>query len=94
MGRAREAAGAVAGDETMEAEGRTERREPERNTYSVVPQPGGGWGIEGEGVEPSDVHRTKEDAVKVARTLAKANEPSQVLVDKKDETVQTERTYG
>jgi hypothetical protein len=32
--------------------------------------------------------------VKVVRTLAKANKPSQVLVYKKDETVQTERTYG
>ncbi len=94
VGRAREAAGAVAGDKTMEAEGRTERRGPERNTYSVMPQPGGGWRIEGEGVRPSGVHRTKEEAVKIARTLAKANEPSQVLVYKKDETVQAEHTYG
>jgi hypothetical protein len=29
-----------------------------------------------------------------ARELAKAHEPSQVLVYKKDGTVQTERTYG
>jgi hypothetical protein len=94
VGRAREAAGAVAGDKTMEAEGRTERRRPERNTYSVMPQPGGGWRIEGEGVRPSGVHRTKEEAVKIARTLAKANKPSQLLVYKKDETVQSERTYG
>lgn len=94
VGRAREAAGAVAGDKTMEAEGRTERRGPERNTYTVTPQPGGGWRIEGEGVKPSGVHRTKEEAVKIARTLGKANKPSQVLVYKKDDTVQTERTYG
>ena len=60
----------------------------------MVPQPGGGWRIEGEGVRPSGVHRTKEEAVKVARTLAKANKPSQALVYKKDGTVQTERTYG
>ncbi len=94
VGQAREAAGAVAGDETMEVEGRAERRGPERNTYSVVPQPGGGWRIEGEGVRPSGVHRTKEEAVKIARTLAQANKPSQILVYKKDETVQMERTYG
>jgi hypothetical protein len=94
VGRAREAAGAVTGDKTMEAEGRTERRWPERNTYSVMPQPGGGWRIEGEGVGSPGGHRTKEEAVKIARTLAKANKPSQVLVYKKDETVQTERTYG
>ncbi len=95
VGRAREAAGAVAGDKTMEAEGRTERREPERNTYSVMPQAGGrGWRIEGEGVRPSGVHRTKEEAVKIARVQARTNKPSQFLVYKKDGTVQTERTYG
>jgi hypothetical protein len=94
VGRAREAAGAVAGDKTMEAEGRTERRGPERNTYSVMPQPGEGWRVEGEGVRPSSVHRTKEEAVRIARVQAKANKPSQFLVYKKDGTVQTERTYG
>lgn len=94
VGRAREAAGAVAGDKSMEAEGRAERRGPERNTYTVMPQPGGGWRIEGEGVRPSGVHRTKEEAVRIARVQAKANKPSQFLVYKKDGTVQTERTYG
>jgi hypothetical protein len=94
VGRAREAAGAVAGDKTMEAEGRTERRGPERNTYTVTPQPGGGWRIEGEGVRPSGVHRTKEEAVRIARVQAKADQPSQFLVYKQDGTVQTERTYG
>jgi hypothetical protein len=78
----------------MEAEGRTERRRPKRNSYSMMRQPGGGWRIEGEGVRPSGVHRTKEAAVKIARTLAKTNKPSQVLVYKKDETVRSERTYG
>lgn len=94
VGGTREAAGTVTGDKTMEAEGRTERRMPERNTYSVMPQPDGGWRNEGGGAGSSGVHRTKEEAVKVARTLAKANKPSQVLVYRKDETVQTERTYG
>jgi hypothetical protein len=94
VGRTREAAGAVVGDETMESEGRTERRGPERNTFSVMAQAGGGWRIEGEGVRPSGVHRTKGEAAKIARTLAKANKPSQFLVYKKDGTVQTERTYG
>lgn len=93
VGGTREAAGAVTGDKTMEAEGRTERRGPERNTYSVMPQTGGGWRIEGEGVGSSGVHRTKEEAVKVARVQAKANKPSQILVYKKDETVQAEHTY-
>jgi hypothetical protein len=76
VGRAAEAAGAVAGDKTFEAEGRAERRRLERNTYSVIPRPGGGWRIEGEAVRPPGVHRTKEEAVKIARTLAEANKPS------------------
>jgi hypothetical protein len=52
VGRAREAAGAAAGDKTMEAEGRTERRGPERNTYSVMPQAGGGGGSKAKGLGP------------------------------------------
>jgi Uncharacterized protein conserved in bacteria (DUF2188) len=94
VGRATEATGALTGDETTEAEGRTERRSLERNTYRLMPQSGGGWRIEGEGVRSSGVHRTKEEAVRIARVQAKANKPSQLLVYKKDGTVQTERTYG
>jgi hypothetical protein len=94
VGRATEATGALIGDETTEAEGRAERRRPERNTYNVMPEPGGGWRIEGEGVRPSGIHRTKEEAVRIARVQAKVNKPSQFLVYKKDGTVQTERTYG
>jgi hypothetical protein len=40
------------------------------------------------------VYRTKHEAVSGARELARAREPTQVLVYKKDGTVQTERTYG
>ena len=36
------------------------------------------------------VHRTKHEAVSSAKVLARAHEPSQVLVYKKDGTVQTE----
>jgi hypothetical protein len=60
----------------------------------VMPEPGGGWRIEGEGVRPSDIHRTKEEALRIARVQAKADEPSQLLVYKKDGTVQIERTCG
>ena len=59
-----------------------------------MPLQGGGWRIEGEGVGPSGVHRTKDEAVKVARTLAKANKPSQFLVYKKDGTVQRSTPTG
>jgi hypothetical protein len=39
------------------------------------------------------VHRTKDEAVRSARGLAKAHQPSPILVYKKDGTVQAERTY-
>ena len=37
---------------------------------------------------------TADKAMGSARELARAREPSQMLVYKKDGTVQTERTYG
>jgi hypothetical protein len=61
----------------------------------VVAQPDDGWMVEsGEVGQALSVHWTKDEAVGSARELARAHEPSQVLVYKKDGTVQTERTYG
>jgi len=37
---------------------------------------------------------TKQEAIDRARELAKNNEPSQVIVHKKDGTFETEWTYG
>jgi hypothetical protein len=48
----------------------------------------------GETGHVSSIHRTKDEAETSAREVAKAHKPSQVLVYKKDGTVQTERTYG
>jgi hypothetical protein len=48
----------------------------------------------GEVTRVLSVHRTKHEAVSSARVLARGHEPSQVLVYKKDGTVQIERTYG
>lgn len=39
-------------------------------------------------------HTTKEAAEDAARTIARANEPSQVLVPKQDGTFESEWTYG
>jgi len=70
-------------------------RTAQRNTYRVVAQPEGRWIVEdGEPGQVSGVHRTKDEAARNARELAKAHKPSQLLVYKKDGTVQTERTYG
>jgi predicted RNase H-like HicB family nuclease len=92
---ATEAAGALTGNKTMESEGRVERRSAQRTTYRVVPQPEGGWIVEsGEFGQVAGVHRTKEEALRSAREVARAHQPGQVLVSKKDETVQAEPTYG
>jgi Uncharacterized protein conserved in bacteria (DUF2188) len=93
-GRVAEAAGALSGDKTMEAEGRTLARTSRRETFRVVAQPEGGWIVEtGKAGQVSSVHRTKAEATRSARGLARANKPSQVLIYKRDGTVQTERTY-
>ncbi len=93
VSRVAEATGALTGDETLEAEGRALGQN--RKTLRILAQPDGGWIVEtGEAGHVSSVHRTKDEAVRSARKLAKAHEPSQVLVYKKDGTVQSERTYG
>jgi hypothetical protein len=95
VGRVAEVTGALIGDETIEVEGRALDRKGQRSTLRVVAQPDGGWIVESGGAgQVSSVHRTKDEAVRSARGLAKADQPSQLLVYKKDGTVQTERTYG
>ncbi len=93
VSRVAEANGALTGDETLEAEGRALGRN--RKTLRVLAQPDGGWIVEtGEAGQVSSVHRTKDEAVRSARRLAKAHEPSQILVHKKDGIIQNKRTYG
>jgi hypothetical protein len=95
VGRVAEAAGSVTGDESLESEGRALGRAPHRETYRVVAQPDGGWKVEkGTSGQVSSVHRTKDEAVQDARGRARAHQPSQVLVYKKNGSVQAERTYG
>jgi uncharacterized protein YjbJ (UPF0337 family) len=95
VGRVAETAGSLTGDHTLEVEGRALGRKAKRKTFRVLSQPEGGWILEtGEAGQVSSIHRTKDEAVRSARELAKAQEPSQLLVYKEDGTVQTERTYG
>ena len=95
VGRVAEAAGSVTGDDSLESEGRALGRTPDRETYRVVAQPEGGWIVEkGTSGQVSSVHRTKDEAVQDARGIAKVHEPSQILVYKKNGSVQSERTYG
>ena len=61
----------------------------------MVAQLEGGWVVESGGVgQVSTVCRTKDEAARTARGLAKAHEPSQVPFYKTGRTVQTERAYG
>jgi hypothetical protein len=61
----------------------------------VIAQPDDGWMVEtGEVGQALSVHWTKDEAVVSATEPARAHAPSEVLVNKKDPTVQTARTYG
>ncbi|MBS1562497.1 MAG: DUF2188 domain-containing protein [Bacteroidetes bacterium] len=62
-----------------------------RAVYYVSPTTNG-WKVTKDGVLLSS-HYTKEVAVETAKTKAKANKPSQVIVQKKDGTFETEYTY-
>jgi poly(hydroxyalkanoate) granule-associated protein len=54
-----------------------------------------GWKVLAEGTkEPIAVANTKDEAVTTARDMAKAVEPSQVVVHKMDGTIQTSYAYG
>lgn len=54
-----------------------------------------GWKVIVEGTkEPIAVANTKDEAVTTARDMAKAVEPSQVVVHKMDGTIQTSYAYG
>lgn len=65
-----------------------------RTVYHVVPD-GTKWRVKVEGSALSGrSFSLKESAISYARQQAKANEPSQVVVHKKDGTIQTEWTYG
>jgi hypothetical protein len=90
-----ETVGKISGDEDLRAEGRTAAREADRKTYVVTPGDEGGWRVMAGGASrATSVHDSKEEAVEKARDLARRKTPSQLLVYKKDGTVQTEQTYG
>lgn len=62
--------------------------------YHVAPHEQG-WkvGIEGQAA-PASVHPTKEAALNAAREIAKAAEPSRVVVHRMDGTIQNQFSYG
>ena len=60
-----------------------------RKVYHVVPE----WDVKHEGALLSH-HALKSDAVEAGKKVAKANEPSQLVVHKADGTFEYEHTYG
>jgi len=66
-----------------------------RKTYHVTPNADGGWKVKEEKASrASGSHDTKAEAVDRAKELAKNQELGQVVIHKKDMTIQTEHTYG
>lgn len=69
----------------------------ERKVYHIVPNSGQeqDWKIKEEKVdEPIGLFSNKEEAIEKAKEIAKANEPSQIIVHRQDGQIQTEYTYG
>ena len=66
-----------------------------RKNYHVTPGTEGGWKVKEEKASrASSSHDTKAEAVGRAKELAKNQELGQVVIHKKDMTIQTEHTYG
>ena len=66
-----------------------------RKVYHVTPAGEKGWQVKAEDAKrPSSSHDKKDEAVTRAKELAKRQKLGQVIVHKKDGTIQTEYTYG
>lgn len=67
-----------------------------RKVYHVVPDTEtGSWKVKAEGAQrASSVHRTKAEAERAARELAKNHPLGQVVIHRRDGTIQKEYTYG
>jgi len=66
-----------------------------RKTYHVTPNSAGAWQVKAEGGErASSVEATKADAIARAVQIAQNQRDSQVIIHRKDGTIESERTYG
>jgi poly(hydroxyalkanoate) granule-associated protein len=65
-----------------------------RTVYEVVPHPDG-WAVQKEGADrATSVHGTKKEALEAGRTVASDHEPSQLIIQRQDGSVQDSFTYG
>jgi len=66
-----------------------------RKKYHITTAKSGGWKIKGEGGPRAiKLFDTKEKAIEIGRKITKSKQPSQLIIHKKDGTIQTEYTYG
>ena len=65
-----------------------------RNKYWVSPHQDN-WKVQKQGAtKPHGIYATKHEAIVQGKYLAKENQPSQLLIQKRDGTIETEHTYG
>jgi hypothetical protein len=65
-----------------------------RTVYEVYPS-GEQWGVKRRGAERADsLWDTKPPAIDRGAALARANEPSQLIIRRRDGTIEDERTCG
>jgi hypothetical protein len=66
---------------------------PERKVIHVTPE-GGEWDIRYEGTSgPSGHFQDKEDAISQAKDIARGADLGQVIIHKRDGSIETEHTY-
>ena len=66
-----------------------------RKIYHITPSKGSGWKVQAQGSErASRTTKTKEEAVRIGKGLAKSHALGQIIIHKEDGTIQTEHTYG
>lgn len=64
-----------------------------RTVYEVSPH-AEGWQVKRRGASrAASTHSTKSDAIAAGRRVCKNNKPSQLVVKKRDGTIETEYTY-
>ena len=65
-----------------------------RTVYEVYPN-GDRWAVKRRGSERADsLWSTKKEAIDRGVQLARANQPSQLIIKRRDGTIEDERTYG
>jgi hypothetical protein len=66
-----------------------------RKIYHITTREDGGWDVKLAGADRvSSTHRTKDEAISHGRKIAKAQQPSQLVIHKMNSKIQVEYTYG